>query len=561
MILNFRNILKTSASFITKPMAGYIVILLFFIIGMFIVRDYGINIDEPQQLRWSRIVYNLLMRDILEKSKSENVQMFLRNIEAEAIQYDINPYNIRISRWPWHSSLLVLLVGIEHLNDFTLSSDNVLLIRHIYIFLTFTLGGLFFFFILKKRFPESPVAFFGLLMYLLYPRFFGEAFHNIKDIPFFSWYIISVFFGLNYLEKPLFKTLFPFALTAAVATNIRIMGFSIPILVITYIIMNGFLEKNDISVKNKLKPVIFNVSLLLLLYIGFYFIISPSLWQNPVYLIKSYFIRWATASFWDYMHFYLGQMITKNVPWHYIPVWMGVTVPIGYIILFLAGSVTIVISFNKLNLKNSKTLYDSFFLCLFYLTLLGFIILKITMYTGWRHSYFIFASFLYIAVTGLDYIYTLCKRTKISSICFSAVFFGYMISLGWWIAYNHPYQYIFFNEISRGKFADQNFVLDYYGVSTNDILREILKIDSRSQIIIGYNNTNNIYLEMLTPEERLRIKRLGHELEADPAVKPDYIIRGSRGHIRTREDFNDYEKIYNITVDNCEIISLHKYTK
>jgi hypothetical protein len=250
---------------------------------------------------------------------------------------------------------------------------------------------------------------------------------------------------------------------------------------------------------------------------------------------------------WHFEHFYLGEMISSDVPWHYIPVWMGVTVPILYIALFLAG---IFAMLRKAAKKKSLHMYDLFFGAMFIFTLAGFIGFGINMYEGWRHAYGIFPAFLYVSVYGLQRAnnYFSDKR-KIAFACCVAIS---LIHSTAWISINHPYQYVYFNVVGR-QFAENNFALDYWYVSINDLHRKISEIDARPHITVTDFNGHRTH--MLTHEERARLEFVNSQWNA-----PDYLIRGSRFHINERrQPITGYEKIYSITVNGMEISSLHKY--
>ncbi|MCL2368454.1 MAG: hypothetical protein FWC72_05610, partial [Oscillospiraceae bacterium] len=141
--------------------AGLALVLLYAIIGLFIFADYGISTDEMPQLRRSHAAYHYVFRGILERSESEGVQAFVERTPL----LTSNPDS------PYHGVALQMpLVAIEHLRDFQMSDDQVFRMRHAFNFLNYAMAGFFFFLILKRRFPKSPIPLLGLLMYMVYPR-------------------------------------------------------------------------------------------------------------------------------------------------------------------------------------------------------------------------------------------------------------------------------------------------------------------------------------------------------------------------------------------------------
>ena len=103
----------------------------------------------------------------------------------------------------------------------------------------------------------------------------------------------------------------------------------------------------------------------------------------------------ALSSFnWGGYNLYFGEYYkADNLPWHYIPVWMIITIPIFYLFLFLYGSINLLIKlFNKfINSKSyslnslwdsEKDLNDVIYFVLFLVPILIVIFLNSTIYNG-----------------------------------------------------------------------------------------------------------------------------------------------------------------------------------
>jgi len=75
--------------------------------------------------------------------------------------------------------------------------------RHYIYFITF-LAGMWAFYGLSKRFLTQPAALFATLLFATQPVIWGHAFISPKDIPFLSFFMLSLLFGLR-----LFDTLKP----------------------------------------------------------------------------------------------------------------------------------------------------------------------------------------------------------------------------------------------------------------------------------------------------------------------------------------------------------------
>ena len=73
--------------------------------------------------------------------------------------------------------------------------------KHIAIFLTFTISGIFFYLLSYKITNNLIFALLSSSLYLLYPYLFGHAQFNEKDIPFLSFWIINTYISLTIVES------------------------------------------------------------------------------------------------------------------------------------------------------------------------------------------------------------------------------------------------------------------------------------------------------------------------------------------------------------------------
>jgi len=450
----------------------------------------------------------------------------------------------------WHDryygvALQTITVFVEHLRNFEMSSREIFLMRHAFTFINYFIGTVFFYLILRRRFGDSFVPVVGVLFLILYPRFFGESFYNIKDILFFSWCIIASYFTLRWLEdERKHAFIIPAAITLAVATNTRILGISILMLACGFAFLQGIITKG--ALRHNIKKCIH----LILLTFASYVVITPFTWENPIKNTIDTFFHFLWFQPWWGTHFYMGEMITREVPWHYIPVWMGVTVPLLYIVMFFVGFAAII----YVGIKHTKWhLYDLFFFAMFTCTLLGYILLRISMYEGWRHAYSIFLPFLYIAVYGLYRSYKFYSRSgKITKISFVGVVSGYLLYLLVWIVVYHPYQYVYFNLVGR-RVAQQNFALDYWYVSNADLARYALNHTDEPFVTIAAGSFNHHFVYILTDEEQARFAFTCRDTA-------DFYIRGSRLSYEWQRYYQgpDFRELATIEVDGMRIAALYQ---
>ena len=178
---------------------------------------------------------------------------------------------------------------------------------------------------------------------------------------------------------------------------------------------------------------------------------------------------------------YLGNYHDiKSLPWHYIPVWIFATTPIIFLIFFFTGFISTTVLFlnNFLNLTEKSKLLksidqkkDFFMLFFFILPIFMIIFLNSTLYTGWRHLYFIFPSIIYSIAVGIKYIYDKNIFKPYLKVISLIIFLSLTIN-----TYNlvklHPYQNIYFNFLFEKK-ANSLFEIDYWGLGNVEALNFI----------------------------------------------------------------------------------------
>ena len=77
----------------------------------------------------------------------------------------------------------------------------------------------------------------------------------------------------------------------------------------------------------------------------FIYVFWPYLWEDPIQRLGGAIAnmgRYGGQNDYDVEMVYFGDFISaRNVPWHYLPVWIGITTPVAYSALFLVGTITV----------------------------------------------------------------------------------------------------------------------------------------------------------------------------------------------------------------------------
>ena len=537
----------------------YIVVIaymvLYFIIGVSTFKDYGISIDEQAQRKHSLVSYKYICEEILGRD--------LSGYEVFSDIPDLEDY--RGARY-YGVFLQLPFVAIEDIFNFSLQTRTIYLIRHLGTFCYCCLGFIFFYLFLKKVFEGRGYAFFGLLLISLYPRFYGEKFYNIKDLVFVATCCLAYYGIALYLENGRkIKYGIIAGLFFAICTFSRMMGVMFPIILIAYLLVqdirnkassNGNVRLGRFSVPSWLKCVIDYCSIIVP-YFAFWYLFTPAAWGKNVF--KSFyeaFTYFGYYSAFTQTSLFAGQNLTpEENPWHYLYTWIGISVPVYYIVLFFIGhaywfkGTTGIKDWFEKALGENK--YISLSVAMFWGPSVLVALHLVRIYCSWRHMFFMMCPLIVLAVYGLKFILEfdagkINAIIKKAAVCLIAIC---MVMQVRWLYINHPYQYVYFNEI--GKPIASQFERDYFRTAVYDLLEYVLATDDRNHITIGQAYNYNISLLLLQNYEKARI---------DPDNDgPDYIVESYNNH-NVGNDYcpDGYYEYYSIIIDGSKIDTVFK---
>ena len=524
----------------------------YFIIGVSTFKNYGISEDEPIQRQHSLVSYKYICEEYLGRD--------LSSYEVFSDLPDIEDYPHK-----YYGILLQLpFVVIEDLFDFSLQTRTIYLIRHLGVCCYCCLGFIFFYLFLKKVFKNRGYAFFGLLLISLYPRFYGEKFYNIKDLLFVAVCCLAYYGIALYLENGR-KIRYGIiaGLFFAICTTSRMMGGMFPAILIAYLLLQDIRNKafskekvwlGRYSVPSWLKCVIDYCSIIVP-YSAFWYFATPAAWGKNV--LKTFYEAFTHFSYYGWIgtSLFAGQSLApEEMPWHYVYTWIGITVPVYYIGLFIIGhaywfkgTAGIKDWFEKALTENK---YISLSAAMFWGSSVLVSLHLIKIYNTWRHVYFIMCPFVVLAVYGLKFILefgagkimAVIKKAAVCLIAFS------MIMQLRWLYINHPYQYLYFNEIGR-PIASQ-FERDYWEMTVYDLLKYILATDERRLITVAPSYIYRNSKSFLPVYEQTRI-------DADNDA-PDYLMENYSLKVGNDCCPEGYYEYYSVVVDGTKMGTIFK---
>lgn len=187
---------------------------------------------------------------------------------------------------------------------------------------------------------------------------------------------------------------------------------------------------------------------------------------------------------WGGSVFYFGDYHKGSyLPWHYLITWIIASNPAGIIIIFLISFSFVALRFSKRLLrieegnnlkslwKKNKELFSYFNFAIIFSPIFLIIINSSTIYSGWRHVYFVYPSILLLSLYLISLINTVLLKKKHVHKVYALLVFFVVLNLYALIKY-HPYQNVYFN-IFFDKHANKIFEIDYWGLSNVDALKRL----------------------------------------------------------------------------------------
>jgi hypothetical protein len=501
-----------------------IVILFFFsyfAIGLTIVDSYGVSSDEYS----SRLKGFVTLNYLGEKIAPDLTNKIKKNKNIP----DLKTYEQKIYGVVYEApaSFLEIIFKID-------DKSNQFLLRHYLNFIIFFISTIFFFRILSFRFHNTGLALLGTFFLILSPRIFANSFYNNKDLVFLSFFIIASFYAIKFIKKQNLKNGIFFAVSSALAIDVRILGIAIPVTVFSINLIKNLYEK---KFKQNL-----NINILSFIFVICSVIIFwPYLWASPIKNFIFAFNGMANFEIDTFNLFFEEYINAKNVGWNFIPTWIFITTPILYLIFFLVGLILLI----KKSINFFRFTYDQFYIDLFFLVtlfgpLIAVIIFNSTLYNGWRQLYFIYPSIIFISIISLDFLNTY-KNFQFKKIIYTSIIL-YLFTIVNWMTQNHPFQYVYFNSLIDKKELNKKFDLDYWGLSYKQNLEYLLKNEEKNEFNIYNLSQNKLFYSLfsLNKEDRSKFNVVSEPKNAE------YIMTNF---------FEDKSNINNFNLDKYYILN------
>ncbi len=373
--------------------------------------------------------------------------------------------------------------------------------RHLIIFIIFVFGLIPFYILGRRLLHNSWLTLLATAILAISPRIFADAFYNSKDIPFMVASITAIWtllvLGDTFRQRRHWlrfaAIIFLHAATCAVLIATRVAGIMIvPLTFILLIVI--VIETPAFS-----KPALTTVFVYLILTVGLSILFWPILWHNP----WSQFIHaFGVMSQYPFGRgvLYAGQYFpAENLPWHYLPVWIGITTPLIVLAGILPGVIDWIRSiFSVFRWKEKRQALKSLPSEIIpWSVVAGWLAIPVAaiyifhsvLYDGWRQMFFIYPAIVLISVRGLVVLYHLISRLPINlngmRIIAGLVLLAGLAEPVWFIFRYHPNENVYFNALAgTPSTLRERYELDYWGLSYKQGIDYILANDPRKSIRI-----------------------------------------------------------------------------
>ncbi len=528
--------------FFQREKVAILFFLLYFLVGILALPDYGIAWDEFYQESIGQVNLEFVLR---------KGSMLTSPIYPD--KYFGPAYELFIA-----GTRKIFAHGIPDMQEL---GRNFLLYRHVVNFLTFFVGMIFFYLLCRHHFKEPYVSLLGTLMLILSPPFFAHVYYNSKDTAFMAFFIVLFYALIRFIEKRTWGTMLCLAIATGLAMSVRIATIIVPVFAFGSILVDELL----LGQKNKKRRLHTFSIVLFVLYIliagGVMYATYPILWVNPVgnFLHILYLFTHFTL---EVPNLYFGQyIIAQHLPWHYVPVWIGITTPILYLFFFGVGVIDII----KQLPRGIARLWDErkedvLIFGWFFGVVIPAIVLRTPQFNGWRHMFFVYPALILFALKGVQLMtHRLAKYVshRVATATIVLILFINFFFLGKTIVELHPYEHLYFNALAGGDMnrIRSQFDLDYWGLSYKEGIRFLLAYDTRSPVVIQaetYPAWANSYLLSKKDRDRLIFNLPGEDWTKKP--KPMYYMTS---FFMSRKE-PSYTELYSFRVRGAKIMSVYK---
>ena len=382
--------------------------------------------------------------------------------------------------------------------------EDEFLIRH-YTGAFFFLLLLLFTGLLSRNVTGSwTVASVTVVALLFMPRLAGQAFGNLKDIPFAAGYMAGILMIVRFLrELPHSKWKSALLLGAAIAftVSVRAGGFILfaylGLALLLYFILKPFYFLQIFSTK----PVFVRLTgqITTILVVGYFtgLLFWPYALQNVlVHPFES--LRVMEHYKVSIRQIFEGEMMwSTQLPWYYLPKWLMISTPLFVLIGFVVYAGFFLYEIISTRKNNRQLLLEGFILFAFAFPFIYVILINSNLYSGIRQMMFILPPMAILAVFGTYKLFNLLlSKNRVAGYGVAFLFLILLMLPVKHQAATFPVDYVYFNSLAGGnKKAWGNYEYDYYFHSIKEAVDYLSNLAGGNEITVAMNCNLSNYFE------------------------------------------------------------------
>ena len=447
-LVSGREWLRAPARALAAHWGALLALTLFLAVGLAVLDDYGVTLDEPWQRNTGIESFRYILGD-WGALPDDQAKFFSVVFEAPLLAAE-------------------RALGLAH-------TRSIYLAHHLLIHTTFLIGGLFAYLLARRIFGSRLLGVAAMLLFLLHPRLYAHSFFNPKDIPFLVMFMVALFLTHRAFKRDTLPAFVLLGIGVGLLVNIRVMG----VVLLAAIPAMRALDFALAPGREERKRVLLTTGGFALASALTIYALLPYLWADPIRRAAE---GWATLSNHPiiFEELFRGTVyLNVDFPIEYLPFWFSISSPPFALLLGGVGAGAILVAAARAPrkaLRIGRLRFGLLAVGCFAAPIAGVILLDANMYNGWRQMYFLWAPFSLLGAFGLRFLVSALGRMRLQAAAYGAAGAGFAaaaISM----ALIHPNQQAFFNVLedrATPTHLSSNYRMDYWGHPILQTLNEIV---------------------------------------------------------------------------------------
>ncbi|MBI2009537.1 MAG: glycosyltransferase family 39 protein [Candidatus Chisholmbacteria bacterium] len=288
----------------------------------------------------------------------------------------------------------------------------------------------------------GPVV--GMMLLATYPRWGGDVFDNFMDGSAALIYALEIWLAVKAVMSKGGRWWLALAVSGAIGFSHRVALVIVPLLA-TVVLARQWGKKGWPK-----------LGVMALVFYGGLWLVDPYIRTHGLVGIDRKVSMSADYFVYRGAQLFEGKYIfAKNLPWYYLPKWVGITTPLGTLILGAVG-LGVMKKWQRVVLGGAILV-----------PIAGAMLLRPVLYDGWRVFLFLSVPLAMIAAWGWEWLW---QRGKLVYRYLALGLLVATISLSVKAMVElHPYEYVYFNQLVGGlKGASGQYETDYWGKTNRE---------------------------------------------------------------------------------------------